>query len=53
MKHFRLCGELAAGVQQPESPSADVTRQEDFGGTSEGAEVEARREASCAELAQA
>ena len=53
MKHFRPCGELAAGVRQPESPSADVTRQEDFGGTCEGAEVEVRREVSCAELAQA
>ena len=46
MKHFKPCGELAAGVRQPGSLS-------DFGGTSEGAEVEARREASCVELAQA
>ena len=46
-------GELLDEALQPESPSADVTRQEDFGGTCEGAEVEERREVSCAELAQA
>ena len=53
VKHFRPCGELAAGVRQPVRPSADVTREEDFGGKSGGAEVEVRREVSCAELAQA
>ena len=53
MKHFRPCGELAAGVRQQGRPSADVTREEYFGGKSGGAEVEVRREVSRAELAQA
>ena len=53
MKHFKPCGELAAGVREPVRPSADVTREEDFGGQSGGAEVEVRRKVSCAELAHA
>ena len=39
VKHFRPCGELEAGVRQPVRPSAVVTREQDFGGKSGGAEV--------------